>query len=366
MGVKNIMRKIVRILFLTVTLAVLGMAVFRQTLSVLAKSAEAPKAYYLDEITDTVQKVKSLTKEPALVLFLCTDVHYNTVKTDNRLKLDSVTDMTTNMAAIKKQIKADGLICLGDIVDAKPPIKTEDTKQQINYVMNRLLGVGLPLIYCMGNHDDNRYAYHVDGTVFSPQQLESMYMSYTLPNKVSDASMNGLNYYVDFKRHKIRVFVLDSNYQDPKADFQWRHGFSDSTVAWFGDRLKEVPKGWGVLVLAHRRFFQNKNPGYKKWIYNQVKMVEMVNDFIADGGTYIATVYGHIHRDYSRKKPFLEFSTGAQKCQNIEKKMGGAFAPERKLNTASEDLWDVLVIRPQSRKVNTVRFGAGSDREWSY
>jgi hypothetical protein len=62
----------------------------------------------------------------------------------------------------------------------------------------------------------------------------------------------------------------------------------------------------------------------------------------------------------------MEFSVAAQKCQNIEAKKGKAIAPERKLNTASEDLWDVLVIRPQSRKINTVRFGAGDDREWSY
>ena len=368
------MKKTAGVLFVIIALAVLGIAVFPQTFNVLGKSsetpkaidlAEMPKAYYLDEIKDTAQKVKALTKEPALVLFLCTDIHYNTVKTDTRLKLDSVTDMTTNMTALKKQIPVEGLICLGDIVDAKAPTKAEETKKQAEYVMKRLQGVGLPLIYCMGNHDDNRYASRVDGTVFSPQQLESMYMSYTLPNKVSDPSTNGLNYYVDYKRFKIRVFALDSNFQNPKDNNRWAHGFSDSTLAWFGDRLKEVPKGWSVLVLAHRRFIQNKNPG-KKWIYNQLKMVETVNDFIAGGGTYIATVYGHIHRDLSNSKPFLEFSTAAEKCQNIEVKKGNGIAPERKLNTASEDLWDVLVIRPQSRKINTVRFGAGTDREWSY
>ena len=359
------MKRIATIFFAIIALTVMSIAVFPQTFSVLAKSAEMPKAYYLDEITDTAQKVKSLTKEPALVFFLCTDIHYNTVKTDNRLKLDSVTDMTTNMAALKKQIPVDGLICLGDIVDAKPPTKAKETRKQIKYVMKRLRGVGLPLIYCMGNHDDNRYASRVDGTLFSPQQLESMYMSYTLPNKVSDPSTNGLNYYVDYNRLKIRVFALDSNYQDPNKNFHWAHGFSDSTLAWFTDRLKEVPKGWSVLVLVHRRLVQNKNPG-KKWIHNQLKMVETVNDFIANGGSYIATVYGHIHRDLSRKEPFLEFSVGAEKCQNREAKKGGAIAPERKLNTASEDLWDVLVIRPQSRKINTVRFGAGADREWSY
>jgi UDP-2,3-diacylglucosamine pyrophosphatase LpxH len=273
--------------------------------------------------------------------------------------------MTTNMAALKKKIKVDGLICLGDIVDAKAPTKADETKKQVEYVMKRLQGVGLPLIYCMGNHDDNRFAYEVDGTVFSPQQLESMYMSYTLPNKVSDPSTNGLNYYVDYERFKIRVFALDSNFQNPQNNNRWAHGFADSTLAWFEERMKEVPKGWSVLVLAHRRLVQNKNPG-KNWIHNQLKMVETVNRFIADGGTYIATISGHVHRDMSRKKPFLEFSVGSEKCQNVEVKKGSALAPERKLNTASEDLWDVLVIRPQSRKINTVRFGAGDDREWSY
>ena len=359
------MQKITKLVIAVIALVVLSITVFPQTLNVLGKSPEKPKSYYLDEIQDTTQKVRALTKEPALVFFLCSDVHYNTVKTDNRLKLDSVTDMTTNMAALKKQIQVDGLICLGDIVDAKPPTKMDETKQQIDYVMKRLQGVGVPLIYSMGNHDDNRYISRKDGTVLTPQQIESMFMRYTLPNKVIDPSMNGLNYYVDYDRLKIRVFVVDSNYQKPEDGFHWSHGFSDNIVAWFGKCLNEVPKGWSVLVLTHRRLVQNKNPG-KKWIYNQMKMVETVNNFIANGGTYIATISGHIHRDYSHSKPFLEFSVAAQKCQNIEAKKGKALAPERKLNTASEDLWDVLVIRPQSRKINTVRFGAGDDREWSY
>ncbi|MBQ6779176.1 MAG: metallophosphoesterase, partial [Acidaminococcaceae bacterium] len=233
------------------------------------------------------------------------------------------------------------------------------------YVMKRLQGVGIPLIYSMGNHDDNRYISHKEGTVLTPQQIESMFMRYTLPNKVIDPSMNGLNYYVDYDRLKIRVFVVDSNYPNPTDGFHWSHGFSDKTVEWFSNCLNEVPKGLSILVLTHRRFFQSKNSD-GEWIYNQMKMVETVNNFIANGGTYIATISGHIHRDYSHSKPFLEFSVAAQKCQNIEAKKGKALAPERKLNTASEDLWDVLVIRPQSRKINTVRFGAGDDREWSY
>ena len=213
------MWKITKLSIIIIALAVFLSSFFPQEFTLLGKAAETPKAYYLDEIADTAQKVNALTKEPALVFFLCTDVHYNTVKTDNRLKLDSVTDMTVNMAALKEQIKVDGLICLGDVVDAKPPLTTEETKQQVEYVMKRLQGVGLPLLYCMGNHDDNRYISRKDGSLFTPQQLNSMYMSYTLPDKVTDPSMHGLNYYVDYNRFKIRVFVLDSNYQNPKDNF---------------------------------------------------------------------------------------------------------------------------------------------------
>ena len=324
------MQKITKLMIAVIALVVLSITVFPQTYNLFVKPTEPPKSYYLGEIKDTAQKIRALTKEPALVFFLCSDIHYNSVDMNNLLKLDSVTDMTTNMAALKKQIKVDGLICLGDIVDAKPPTTMEETKQQIDYVMKRLQGVGVPLIYSMGNHDDNRYISHKDGTVLTPQQIESMFMRYTLPNKVIDPSMNGLNYYVDYDRLKIRVFVVDSNYPNPTDGFHWSHGFSDKTVEWFSNCLNEVPKGWSILVLTHRRFFQSKNSD-GEWIYNQMKMVETVNNFIANGGTYIATISGHIHRDYT-----------------------------------SEDLWDVLVIRPQSRKINTVRFGAGDDREWSY
>ena len=44
----------------------------------------------------------------------------------------------------------------------------------------------------------------------------------------------------------------------------------------------------------------------------------------------------------------------------------GYSAPFREINTATENLWDVLIIRPESKTINTIRFGAGEDREWTY
>ena len=79
---------------------------------------------------------------------------------------------------------------------------------------------------------------------------------------------------------------------------------------------------------------------------------------------------GHNHVDAAFTSPDLSIMTN---CQRFENENGnpalwasGATKPPRQLGTASEDCWDVVVIRPQSRKINMVRFRAGEDREFSY
>lgn len=63
------MQKTTKLVIAVIALVVLSITVFPQTLNVLGKSPEKPKSYYLDEIQDTTQKVRALTKEPALVFF---------------------------------------------------------------------------------------------------------------------------------------------------------------------------------------------------------------------------------------------------------------------------------------------------------
>jgi len=39
---------------------------------------------------------------------------------------------------------------------------------------------------------------------------------------------------------------------------------------------------------------------------------------------------------------------------------------ERKLGTKTEDLWDVLLLKPKQRRIHLLRFGAGEDRVIDY
>ena len=39
---------------------------------------------------------------------------------------------------------------------------------------------------------------------------------------------------------------------------------------------------------------------------------------------------------------------------------------ERKLGTETEDLWDVLLLKPNQRRIHLLRFGPGKDRVFDY
>lgn len=334
-----------------------------------ADLADTPLTYYVPEIEQTIADVVAANTEPGLVFMLCADLHYRSLigtYPTTIVKTDGVTDMITNMINVGKTIKADGLVCLGDVVDggasSSSVYTTAETKAQIRYVMEQLKRVGLPMHFALGNHDDNRY---VTGEAFTAEQLYSMFMSYCPTDRVSDYTFSGLNYYYDYPAYNIRVLVVDeSDYYDNN----WHYGYSDETIAWFTAQLAAVPSGYGVLVFTHRGFVQGNNEG-GRWHIGQEAMYNAVQSFINGGGNYIATIYGHSHVDYSNTTPWLEISIGSAKVHNVtpgDSYPTGSVNPQRIKGTYTEDLWDVLIIQPNSRKIKTVRFGAGNNRAWTY
>lgn len=57
------------------------------------------------------------------------------------------------------------------------------------------------------------------------------------------------------------------------------------------------------------------------------------------------------------------FSIGCSKCEYFpDKKPEKSIRYERKPDTVTQDLWDVLIVKPEQKKLEFVRFGAGEDR----
>lgn len=352
---------------------------------------EKPRDYFFDEIEDTISKVRKYNTEPSLVYFISTDHHTMSIQ-GSLVKYDTIFDMVANMRYVAKEINIDANVCLGDVSDMKWNNTSEmfdrygiinDTPEQaddifehwLRFAMMQIRTVHNNLIYVAGNHDDNRYINRdrlqesVSEYDYTPEEMYSYYTSLAVNNKVLNPN-NNTEYYVDYDSLKIRVICMNSNYYN-KPDTSsypytnaWWYGFSDSTVSWVQNVLNNVPSGWQVLILTHmspEKLNNADNIEYR----NMTAVKNVIQSFIDNGGQIIGEIYGHSHCDWMTTTPWLDISLNCQKCQNSTSQysnMQNLTHPQRTRGTASEDSWNVVLVKPQSKRLDIIRFGAGTDK----
>lgn len=346
---------------------------------------DKPKDYFRAEIEDTIQKVKALNTEPSLCFTLSTDQHYMTVI--NWLqKYDSISDMCANMKAVGESVKFDFNVALGDIADFAPPYSdavanrfgiSDRTPSGLNslfyhwmeYCMKKLYSVNPNMIYVAGNHDDNRYLRlnaSAPGYDYTKEQMYSYYMSNAYKTTAGANPNNNLEYYFDLDNLGIRVIILDSNYYN-NTESGWFYGFSHGTAEWLSDVLN-ASAGKQVLILSHMSPIYTHNGDNAEYTYFP-EVAAAIQEWKDAGGDLIAVLYGHSHCDWSTDTPWRDIAFNCQKCHQLTtlfENMPGAVAPARTMGTAAEDSWNVVIIRPKSRKINIIRFGAGDDAEYDY
>lgn len=327
-----------------------------------AKTSIVPdpiKSYYETEMETTVASVKALMTEPCLVFPLCTDIHYLSKDSTNFVR------MIENMAEFTKHIRCDGLICLGDLTDGGQNDSSATkavTGQRAEYMMNAMRNIGIPLLFCVGNHDDNRYK---STDQFTLSELYEHYYSKSYNDVEWNVANSGVDYYIDFPQYKIRMFSLCT-------DRPGGYGYPTDTRVWFENSMASVPEGYIVVVLQHISVYGTQNLGGTA-PSNAQNVYTSLEAFVNNGGTVIQ-LYGHSHADMAFTSPFLSIATCCQKRENLEtdeptyyaQLPEGAVTWERPEGTAAEDCWDVVVIRPTSKHIDMVRFGAGQDRSFTY
>ena len=357
-----------------------------------------PKEYYQAEIEDTISKVNKEFTEPGLCFLLSTDQHTRPSQNiGSVLKYDTISDMVTNMKAVANGIHVDGNIALGDLIDMKVGTASDFATYGVTDLsysnldalfydwtieaIDKLKSVHPVFLYTPGNHDDNRYInrdkVHASESAYDYTQGE-MFAYYNAKGShdvVYNMNNNGLDYYIDYDQFNSRMFFLDANYYNATAetsDYQytkaWWYGFSDATVTWLQNQLNNLPSGRSVIICSHMSPIKEHNEDNVAYL-NFANVKNIIQTFIDNGGDYIATIYGHTHGDWSATSPWLEIAFACQKCENYNvtiPNMPGVEWVTRTAGTYTEDSWNVLLILPQSRKIKVIRFGAGSDREFSY
>lgn len=298
---------------------------------------------FLPEIQDTAQTIRSLKETGAFAAMLITDTHY----TVNGTWQDTV----KNLQAVHREAGFDIAIHLGDLTDGMVP--RELTREYVGCILTDLRQLDIPVHVVLGNHDSNYFAKNPD--VFPIEEQVELYQGHSQDYKSDPA----LPYYYTDYHTGIRCIFLNSYDNNEKI----RYGFDQEQINWLETVLQSSPEGYAVLVFSHDAPLARLDY-WSEVIRNGEVLLAVLEDHQQKYDNILAYIHGHAHSDYVyRERLFPIISIGCAKCEDMqEKKAEGFITEKRELGTVTQELWDTLIISPDKRKLDLVRFGAGRNR----
>lgn len=289
------------------------------------------------ELKRTEESVKKCAGDGDIILLLLTDTHYATGC--------NWPDTIRSLRMMAQRLSPLALIHLGDLTDGL--LRQKFTKAIVEELMEDIRSVCGSAHVCLGNHDLNYFRGNPE--VMSKPEGARLYRG------------DGTLWYTeDLPDAKLRMFFLDSF--DPKE--KERYGFDREQTLWMRRQLRRTPRGWRVLVFSHVPPLA-KFHVWSRTIRGEEDVMEMLERFHKRRrGAVMGWIHGHSHVDQIvDEKPFPIISIGCSKLEDFrEHKPGGSLTPERRRNTSSQELWDVLVLHPADGSMDLIRFGAGEDR----
>ena len=319
------------------------------------------KEFYRDELADTIEKVRKETTSPCLVFPWTTDQH----RFSNNAGLQNFTDMIDNMRYMSRFLHFDFILNTGDLTDGS---KTQpNTLKEVYQCFEDLMTVGVPYVFCMGNHDENYTGGSGNPYLFTIEQCYAAYFTATKATAYN-ANENGLDYYIDFNELGVRFIVLCANNVKTQS---WGYSYGTSTAEWLTEALNTTKK---VIVAIHQTPYTNQISSNQS-TKNSSGIKTALENFHNNGGSLIL-ITGHTHVDTAFINPFLCVN---EDCQRHTETDGYYYTPEtdtsgctgyiykrvknaRTSNTYKRDLWSVCVYKPFTNELSCIRFGSGSDR----
>lgn len=336
-------------------------AVFEVTLQDLTADAIftdlSDKPWYEDEFTDTLSKIRTENTEPALVFPWVTDIHRYKASVQN------FPDMISYMRKLSKSIKCDFILNTGDTIEGD---QTQATSLGQAYdSIGELQDIGLPFYYVNGNHDNNPYI-SSGALVFTLRQVFGGFFAAT-KGITFNTNENGTDYYFDHDNLGIRFISVNSC----NPTIARNYGFGQSTASWLETALNTDHL---VVFATHvspfkEHVWNNIDPG------NAASIRAALESFVENGGKLVLLT-GHSHVDAEWVNPYVEITNVCQKFDQADTSddgyqvmsgmIDGIRAPERIVDTASEDAWSAVILKPTSGEIDVIRYGAGIDRYIHY
>ena len=327
----------------------------------------AVQLYMNQEVTDTIDKVNRLMTPDAVTFILVTDVHYKSVNKKSKKPTEiTFQRMLANMKAVMAGTDIDFIINLGDDTDGNFK-DTNDLEKISRYILDRFLELKMPYYRVIGNHDTNHYSKNL----IDVKTMHDFYTGYLdgAEELTFNPDSEGTEYYMDIPDKGIRMIVLNTQYGELFA-------YSESTGKWLKDVALDTD--YLILLAEHLSCIPTMNMNASP-LKNRESVIEALKSHKRNN---IIQICGHSHCDYSftdndpEYSPWLTIFSNLARCTrrrqydigdttvgHTDNKFG---CPYRTGETVSEDCWEVVVLDPEKRKINFVRFGAGEDREFDF
>lgn len=326
-----------------------------------SKDDYASKDFLSPEVWDTATKAEA-EQELSFSFALVTDAHISHVEGYHNWG-----DTKLSLANVNSIYPLDAIFSLGDAIEGNRP--AAESKEILKRMRNDLLGISANSFMLHGNHDTNDYYDKTNHTERLTCAERYALCGRYANTKVVRNSNSSYGFY-DVDSLKIRVVMLDivdddARYGNVMADL----GYSTEQVEWVRDVALDTE--YQVIFLSHQCVTTEFNYNTAAPL-NGVELRNVIEAFIAAGGVVVGMFHGHTHWDFigrhSDTNGFYEISTGTanRKKTDTSTPPSGGIVQARTAGTVTQELWDLVIVKPLSRTVKMIRFGAGDDREFSY
>ena len=321
-------------------------------------------AYLQGEVSNAVSSLVETCDEKSLVAVFTTDNHYGA---SNGMNFPQT---AATIKAINEKYPIDVIIDGGDAINGDESKATDVSR--IQEIVGSLKAINGEAYTIVGNHDDGSFTAQ-ETPLLSAEELYSLFgrhMTKAVDN-IGETKSYG---YKDFESVGIRLIILDSHiYNGSNGATPSTWGYDSDQVAWLTNEALNTTNQ--VMIFSHMGVTQEFSVANIQPV-NGVAVRTAIESFIANGGVVIGFFHGHTHWDYmgkhSQNNGFYEISTGCSRIVTgpITLYSGyyptGATMPIREAETSTQELYDIIVVKPNSRTVNMIRFGAGDNRAFSY
>ena len=178
------------------------------------------------------------------------------------------------------------------------------------------------------------------------------------PLKGSADVSDQLYYCYDNTIQKIRYIITDSVASGNN------NLTSDEQIKWMQTKILELDTDWTAIIFHHGIWEGSTSASTLKYSTDGQRLIDAVDEVYDKANCTIAGIIsGHNHRDYLgySDKGYALISTTVNSSKSNLSKYDIA-NPTRPEETVNEETFDIMLINPQTNKLETIRIGAGDNR----